>query len=163
MWRISNRRVWVLILLIVSAQLLLQYYLLFRLAGGRYNYHVDNLWRAVSAYKWAQSPFFTWDPAKLPLEYALYGSALKFWPKPLTVIPTVNILLGGGVVIFVFLLGRLLLGSSRGAVIAAILPAFLQLSIGKMAEVPMAFFIMGGCISTSSSRKGPAFRSTSSI
>lgn len=134
--------------IIISCQIFFQYYLLFQVAEGRYKYHVDNLWRALGAYKWSLSPFFTWDPAKLPLEYAIYGLALKIWPDiPLT-LASVNIFFSAAITVFIFLLGARLSGSEGGGLIsafsAAFIPSFLLLSVGIMAEIIMILFLSSG-------------------
>ncbi len=138
----------IILLIILFVHVCFQYYLLLDIANGRYSYHVDNAWRALSAYKWSKSPFITYNPVRFPLEFALYGTVLTFWHDIPLALATVTIFFSAGIVFFVFLLSRVLFKDDRGAIVASLFAAFIPSallgSIGCMSEIIMCFWILGG-------------------
>ncbi|MFH1039031.1 MAG: phospholipid carrier-dependent glycosyltransferase [PVC group bacterium] len=144
----SPKIAWSIVLIILFAHVCFQYYLLLDVANGRYTYHVDNAWRALSAYKWSKSPFITYNPVRFPLEFALYGTVLKFWHDIPLALATVTIAFSTGIVFLIFLLTRFLFKDDRGAIVASLFAAFIPSallgSIGCMSEIIMCFWILGG-------------------
>lgn len=144
----KSKIAWGIFILILFTHVCFQYYLLLGVANGRYSYHIDNAWRALSSYKWSQFPFVTYNPVRFPLEFAIYGTVLKFWPNIPLALATTNIAFSTGIIFLVFLLTRSLSKSAGAALVASLLAAFisraLQASIGCMSEIIMCFWVLGG-------------------
>lgn len=163
----------VLLSLIVFAHLAFAFFLLEGVAHGRYSYHVDNAWRALSAYQWSRAPFITYDAVRFPLEFVLYGSFILLWTNIPAALATLTLLFSAGCLVLVFLLARLLTGSVRSGVLAALTAAFipqqLLASVGVMSEVMLCFWVLGGlylylrCIEGSGNRFRPMVLYGSSI
>lgn len=145
--RLYRRLAAAILLILIAGQLLWGFHLLKR-SDGRHAYHVDCVYRVMNAYKWSRAPFFTWDPARLPLESWIYGGALMVWSRIWLALPAVNLLLAAAGGLLAYRLGRNLAGDRRAALLAAALgffiPDYLLAAVGVMGEIILATILLAG-------------------